>query len=703
MAAALIPSSYTDKSSVAIRIIFLCLSSWPVPGQQIGSLSGKIEELGVGELLSLQITSVNRKAQKLAKAPAAVFVITQEDIRRSGATSLPEVLRLAPGLHIGRVNGTNYAVGSRGHNGQFSNKLLVMIDGRTIYTPLFAGTHWQLQDMMLEDIERIEVIRGPNPVSWGSNAVNGVINVITRSAKQTQGGLATVTAGTEDRLLGSFRYGGKGKDKYYYRIFGRGAWREVGPRGASSFLHAPQQLKTRDSMFPLRENPDVDWNSWRSGFRVDFDPATGQSVTIIGELNGTGFNQIVYPPSLNSLGIVPFRQRIEEHAHMQGGFILGRWSQAGKSSVETTLQTFHSRENVNFVIAANRLTTSDMELQQRKYLGESNELSWAFGLRRNSDVSADNGRFAFFPQQRANNLYSAVIRDEQLLMDGNLMLSFGTRLEHNGYTGAEIQPSVRALYSPVRQASVWAAWSRAVRIPSRGEHDVQADLAAGVMGPLPTITALRGNPDFQAEVHRGWEAGLRLQSGARWSLDIASFYSNYYNLPALAPLSNRLIPGRPPLLEVVLHQINARRGTTYGLEAWAVYNASPRWRLVPSYAHLVRRDRWNRGITDFEQLAPVLVHGSPEHTVQLRSLAELPHRVEFDWAVSADNGFQQQGVRPQLRLDAHLGWRPRQSTELALAGRNLTNFRPHLPFRPDGPFLGWGFGRSVMLRWTFRF
>ncbi len=668
----------------------------------MGALSGRIEELGVGELLALQVTSVNRKAQKLAKAPAAVFVLTQEDIRRSGATSLPEVLRLAPGLHVGRVNGTSYAVGARGYNGQFSNKLLVMIDGRTIYTPMFAGTHWQIQDMMLEDIERIEVIRGPNPVSWGSNAVNGVINVITRSAKQTQGGLASVTAGSEDRLLGSFRYGGQAKDKYHYRIFGRGAWREVGPRGANGFLYAPQQLRTGDSMFPLRENPDIDWSSWRTGFRTDFEPAAGQSVSIIGEINGADFNQIVYTPSLKPSAFVPFRERIEQHAHFNSGFVLGRWSHAAKSGIETTLQTFHSRENVDFVIAANRLTTSDVELQQRKYLGETNELSWALGLRRNGDVSTDNGRFAFFPSQRANNLYSAVIRDEQLLLDGNLLLSLGTRLEHNGYTGVEIQPSLRVLYSPVRQASIWASWSRAVRIPSRSDHDVQADLAAGVMGSLPTITALRGNPNFQAEVHRAWEAGVRLQSGARWSADIAGFYSNYYQLPALSPLSNRLIPGRPPVLEVVLHPINARRGTAYGFEAWAVYNANPRWRLIPSYSHLVRREGWMPGIANVEQLSAVLSHGTPRHMLQLRSFGELARRFELDWTVAADSGFKRQGVRPQLRLDAHLGWRPRQSTELALVGRNLTNFR-HLPFRPDGPFLGWGMGRSVFLRWTFRF
>src|ERR1700720_1921873 len=414
----------------------VCLTS-PTPAQTSRSVPD-VTAMSMEDLMNLQVTSVSKRTQKVADAAAAIFVITQDDIRRSGATSIPEALRLAPGLEVARIDQNKWAIGSRGFNGRFDNKLLVLIDGRSVYTPLFSGVYWNVQDVMLEDVDRIEVIRGPGATLWGANAVDGVINVITKKAKATQSAVVTAGAGTEERGSGGVRYGSKIGDTSY-RAYGK--YFNWGPSQYSSGMTAHDG-----------------WDALRGGFRADWTPAGANSLTFQGDIYPSKYRETLTVSSLNA----PYSSTFPNNGNYSGGNILGRWNHSSEGS-SMSLQMYYD----NTTIADNSLFVDhenifDMDFQDGFHVGDSQQFVWGLGYRSIRDRNDSSFSVSLQPNQLTLNHFSAFVQDEISLVDNRLRLTFGSKFEHNDFPGFEVQPNARLLWTLTPNQSVWTAVSRAV-------------------------------------------------------------------------------------------------------------------------------------------------------------------------------------------------------------------------------------------------
>lgn len=410
----------------------------------------QLADMNLEQLLGATVTSVARREEQLAQSPAAVQVITPEEVRRSGATSIPEVLRLVPGLQVGRVDSHNWAISSRGFNDLYANKLLVLIDGRSVYTPLFSGVYWDAQDVMLEDIERIEVIRGPGAALWGANAVNGVINVITKKTASTQGFLATVGGGNYERGFGAFRYGGKLGDSANFRVFGK-----YSDRGNSLSLGGG---RAEDA-----------WGMGRIGFRIDWDAPDSNLLTLQGDIY-SGREDQLYRRLDPTRSFTPYFDHARDS--LSGGNIIARWTHTVSQENEFTLQTYYDRTNLNSAVLGEKRDTFDIDFQHRFPLGERQTIVWGGGYRWTQDELRNSLEVAFAPDRRASNLFSAFVQDEITIARDLVTLTLGSKFEHNDYTGFEIQPNARLLWTPTEKTSVWTSVARAVRTPSRADHQV---------------------------------------------------------------------------------------------------------------------------------------------------------------------------------------------------------------------------------------
>ncbi len=577
-----------------------------------------VATLSMEDLMNLQVTSVSKRTQKVADAAAAVFVITQEDIRRSGATSIPEALRLAPGLQVARIDENKWAIAARGFNGRFDNKLLVLIDGRSVYTPLFSGVYWNVQDVMLEDVDRIEVIRGPGATLWGANAVNGVINIITKKAKDTQSALVTAGAGTEERASGSARYGGT-IGKTAYRVYGK--YFNWGPSQDSSGITAHDG-----------------WDALRGGFRADWTPTGSDSLTLQGDIYQSKYGETLTVPSLS----FPYSSTFPNKGNYSGANLLGRWNHSSEGT-STTLQMYYD----NTTISDNSLFVDhqnifDLDFQQGFHVGDSQQFVWGLGYRSIRDRNDSSFSVSLQPNQLTLNHFSAFLQDEISLADNRLHLTFGSKFEHNDFTGFEVQPNARLLWTLTPNQSIWTAVSRAVRT-----HEV----------------------------------GYRVQATSTFSTDIATFYNKYSNLRTAEP-GAPFLEGSPAPTDLVIPFVasNKMSGGTYGVELFADWRVVPKWRLVGSYSYLQMDIRKN---SDSLDPTPDLPNGSsPRHEWYLRSSIDLPKHFEDDTTLRFVDHLSGLNVPSYYSLDAHLGWRPVSPFELSIGGQNLLNHK-HLEFIPD--------------------
>src|SRR5467141_5147992 len=413
-----------------------------------------VTAMSVEDLMNMQVTSVSKRSQKLSDAAAAIFVITQEDIRRSGAASIPEALRLVPGLEVARIDQNKWAIGSRGFNGRFDNKLLVLIDGRSVYTPLFSGVYWNVQDVMLEDVDRIEVIRGPGATLWGANAVNGVINVITKKAKSTQSAVVTAGAGTEERAAGGVRYGGKVGDNSYFRAY------------TKYFNWGP-------SAYPSGMTAHDGWDALRGGFRADWTPAGSNSLTLQGDIYQSKYGETLTVPSLNA----PYSNTFPNNGKYSGGNLLGRWNHSSEGS-SMSLQMYYD----NTTIADNSLFVDhqnifDIDFQHGFHVGDSQQFVWGLGYRSIRDRNDPSFSVSLQPNQVTLNQFSTFLQDEISLVDSRLRLTLGSKFEHNEFTGFEIEPNARLLWNLTPNQSIWTAVSRAVRTPALTEEGLRLNSA----------------------------------------------------------------------------------------------------------------------------------------------------------------------------------------------------------------------------------
>ncbi len=644
---------------LAIRSALLCGAMAPLPALANDAAPDQMDALkhmSFEELMNVEITSVSRTEESLQDAAAAVAVVTPEAIRRSGATTLPDALRLVPGLHVGEQSSSTWAVSARGFSSISSEKLLVLSDTRSIYTPLFSGVNWDVQDYLLHDIERVEVIRGPGAALWGSNAVNGVINITTLSAKDTHGAYVEAGAGTFDRAYLEGRYGDETDGGVNWRVYGK--------------------YQDRDSTDAPTNPNDDSWRLGHVGFRTDWDHTPHDSFTVQGDAYGGEFGQLT--PAITIIGRPGPPPPLEVDA--SGGNVLARWRHTGDDGSDTQLRTYYDytrRDDPSFL---DTLHTVDIDLQRRTSY-QRQELLWGVAYRVTSNSNEGHGIFALDPPQSTDQLFSGFIQD-QIALGKSVRLTLGTKLEHNDFSGFEVQPSVRAAWTLSDQHTLWSSVSRAVRVPTRVERDVSFAVSDPNANP---VARLEGNDDFASETLIAYEMGDRWQPLGNLSFDLALFYNDYDRLASLE-IQPPYIDGSGRTIYPVIDQ-NLTDGHTYGGELLTEWQPLEAWRLTLSYSYIdmdlnahgqdANRGAWQEGSTprNIAGLRSLLTLGALELDAQLRYQSRI--RLQ-------PNDLTRQPIDGFTELDLHFGWHATEQCDLSLVGQNLLHDQ-HLEFGPpDG-------------------
>jgi iron complex outermembrane receptor protein len=638
--------------------------------------------LQIEDLMNVDVTSASKKEQKLSKVPAAIFVITKEDIHRSGATDIPDLLRMVPGLDVAQINPGVWAISARGFNGQYSTTLLVLIDGRTVYTPTFSGVFWDAQDVPLEQIERIEIIRGPGAAIWGANAVNGVINITTSSALETQNGVAAATAGTLEHGSGMVRYGGLIGSQGAYRVF------------ADSF-------QMGRFLTPDHQNAEDDWYRYHGGFRVDANISARDSLAIEGEaIRGNEGERATTVVSL----LPPVNATLDLRDLFSGWDVLARWKRTNSSGSESSLQIYFDRSNRGDTTYGLGLNTLDLDFQRQQVWGTRQEFVWGLGYRMSSDHTAITNRIWFTPQDLTTQIFSAFVQDQIAILPDRLYLTLGTKAEHEYYNGFNLQPTARATWTQNNRSMLWASISGAQGTPSRVDASIRFNYAA-YPGPnnLPVLVSLFGNPDQKNELLTATEAGFRMQASDRISLDSTIFFNRYRDLVSEEPGSPILETSPPPahLLQPI-YLANLLHGETHGIEVFANLKLADRWTISPGYAFLTMHIHPDAASVDMTT-GPASEGGFPRQQAQLRSNVNLAWH--WQWTTSAYfvGRLAAPGIPSYTRLDTNLAWQPTERISVVLAGQDLLGDLHQEYAGPDLTQLPSLVPRSAYARLTWRF
>ena len=653
-----------------LSIWTLLLSAVPVWGQ------GGLAEASLEQLLETRVTSVSKKEQKLSRTAAAVFVITQEDIQRSGASTLPDLLRMAPGVDVAQINTNSWAISIRGFNSRYSNKVLVLVDGRSVYTPTFSGVYWEHLDLPLEDIERIEVIRGPGASVWGANAVNGVINIITKPAAATQGGRVSAMAGSEVYAGDALRYGARAGARGAYRVFA-----QYGHNGGSLLGNGA---------------PAADgWARMHAGFRSDWELSREDGLTVEGESFTSRQGEMLR----SSFWGTPFDRLSANRASDIGGDLLARWTHTAPGGSGTELQAYYDTYQRTEFGVREDIRTFDLDFQDHLALGARHDVVWGSGYRVTAS-SAAGQMISFTPPSRTDRLYSGFFQDE-IQVGADVWLTVGSKLEHNSYTGFEVEPNVRIAWVPSNRHTLWAAFGRSIRQPARVETSIAATLASIPLDANTTeILRLIGNPALDAETAIDFEAGWRTQFSSSASLDVATYLTKYRKLTTIEPGTPGLLPGVQSIIEVPLLYENLSSALDYGGEVALTWNATPRWRIVPNYSFLHMNVRVDPQSQDTTSIGAAIC--APTHMAGVRSLVDLTRKVEFDQWLSWTGRLPGTGVAGYARLDARIARRFGESVEISLGGENL--LRPGtVQFGDFNRVVSTAIQRSVYgkIQWTF--
>jgi iron complex outermembrane recepter protein len=628
--------------STAAGLLLVLLLPASVAGQTRPPTPQDLKRLSIEELAEIDVTSVSRRSEQLNEAAAAVSVLRGEDVLRSGAVSLAEAMRLADGLDVARADSRTWAISARGFTITSANKLLVLVDGRTVYSPLFAGTFWDTQDALLADLDRIEVVRGPGGSIWGANAVNGVVNVISKSAAETRGNVALLAAGSGQRVVAGARHGGAMRGGGSYRVYGkyRGRGAQVLASGASA-------------------DDDVDFG--QGGFRVE-SPRGNSFWFVQGDL---------YSGREGQFG--------RDDTDVSGGNVLGRWVRATRARGQFQLQAFYDRTlRLSPGQFEERRHTVEVDSQQRLQLPR-HDVVFGGAVRFTKGVDLGTPTFFFSPDRRTDGLFSVFVED-QIAIGSAAHLIAGSKFERNDLTGLEMQPAIRVRWTPAPRQNVWAAVSRAVRLPTRLETDIR------ITAPV----RLEGSEDFKTEHVVAYEAGYRAVPARRVSLDVAAFVNRYDDLRST---EQPLAAGDPILLG---NSINA---LTRGVEVSGVVQVLEAVRIHSSYAYLFKRFSLDAGSRDASGGATE--GNDPSHRFLLRAHADPMPRLQLD-AIFRRVGLRPAPVVPAYsELDLRAGFLVKPAWELSLVGQNLLHdrhpeFGAPLPTRVE-------FRRAVYLRSLWRF
>ncbi len=621
-----------------------------------------LKQLSLEELGSVKVTTASKEPEEVWKTSAAIYVITHDDIERSGLTSIPEALRLAPGVEVARIDSNEWSIGIRGFGSRLCRAVLVLIDGRTVYTTLIAGTYWEVQDYVLEDIDRIEVIRGPGGTIWGPNAVNGVINIITKSSKDTHGEYVSVGGGNEEQGFLNSRYGAGDGKSFDYRVYGKG------------FNRGPEH-----------DGGALDYDRWRAaqvGFRMDWNRNDRDTFNLHGDIydEGTGesVGVITYAP--------PYSQVVNSTAPLSGWNLTGNWKRSFSEGNDLQLDAYVDRTNRQEANFSDIRNTFDVDFLERFRLPGRQEISWGLGARasKGDDKPVISG-LEFLPTNRTDELFTAFLNDEIGLVANKLLLSAGTKLVKTNYTGVQFEPSGRLLWTPNTKQSVWAAFTHALRTPSDGEEDFYL---LGYVGTapngLPFFARFNANRNFHSEELNGYDAGYRRLVTKNLYIDLAAFYNHYGDLFSEDITGSPYIETNPAPTHVLLPAEfgNGLFGTTTGGEIAPDWKITNRWRLQASYSFLQMDLKRGAGSLDIGT-APGIEGSSPKHQLMIRSSFDISKAFNLDLAYRYISALPGQMTPSYSTGDARFAWQARNHLQLSIVGRNL--FQPyHAEFGPVG-------------------
>ncbi|MDP2760332.1 MAG: TonB-dependent receptor [Sideroxyarcus sp.] len=605
--------------------------------------------------VSVEVSSASRKPQKLEDTAAAIHVITRQDIRRSGMTSLPELLRMVPGMQVARIDSSIWAISSRGFNAKNSDNLLVMLDGRVLQTPSFTGVYWDAQDAMLEDVERIEVIRGPGGALWGANAVTGIINIITRSAAATQGGLLGGTIGNHERQ-GVARFGGEIGEAGHFRLYAKDAAQDNFKQASGIEAHDQRDMRS-------------------GGFRADWDLSGGNSLTVQGDTYTGGSDHTGTVVALTSPYSTPTGYTIA----LNGGNLLARWKSALSATDEMALQFYYDTYERRYFNLGEQRDTYDLDFQHHSLWNSSHDIVWGAGYRLTRDRMDNTFAVSYTPASRTDSVVSAFLQDEIALRE-DLHLIAGAKFEHNDYTGREIQPNLRLRWKIDERQTVWTAASRAVHTPSR--TDANGQVVANIVKPGATVfvTRLQNNPAALSESVLSYEAGYRSQFSEQVQMDVSAFYSQHRDMMTIEREAN-FVEGAYTVIPLVFH--NRASAITHGLEWSGTWRPDDKWQFKAAWSWLkmsIRRDA-NSTDTTIESE----VGRSPQNQLQLHAFHSPSDNVDLSASLYGVDSLPSLKVPAYIRLDARIGWRIQHGLELSLTGHNLLD--PGHPefINPSGP------------------
>ena len=663
----------------AIAFWFLLAATAPEAFSDIDQSTNPAKQLTLEELGNVEVTTVSKQPEEIWKTAAAVYVITNEDIQNSGATTIPEALRLAPGVEVAQIDSHQWSVGIRGFGSNLTRDILVLIDGRTVYTTLLAGTYWEVQNVMLQDVDRNEVIRGPGGTIWGPNAVNGVINIITKTSRDTHGELINAGGGNVDQGFFNARYGGGNGKRFDYRIYALG------------FDRGPE--------FHTDGNNFDAWRAAQGGFRADWTKSDHDSLTFQGDIYDEGAGQSVVATTYAP----PYSQTIDKTAPLSGGDILGRWQRVQGEGKDIQLQAYFdrtSREQANFDDYEN---TFDIDFLDRFRLSHQ-QISWGGGMRfTHEDNPVVVSGLTFTPQNRTDNLLTGFLQDEIGLVQNRLTLSLGTKIIHTNFTSLQWQPSARLLWTPTDHQTVWAAFTHAVRTPSDAEENFSlAGFIAIAPGGIPFFARFNPNPHFRPEELNGYELGYRRLLAAKFYFSIATFFNHYGDLFSEDITGAPFLETNPPPTHILLPAQfgNGLVGTTRGVEIAPEWRPVNYWRLVATYSFLQMDIQ---KATDSEDIgtAPIVAGSSPRHQATLQSNLDFAKRFHFNLTSRYVSALPAIKVHAYITGDARFAWQPSQQFEFSVVGQNL--FQPyHFEYAGSDPGPPVGIRRAVYAQVTWK-
>lgn len=645
---------------------------------------GDFTSLSLEDLMAVEVTTASKRAERASQAAAAVFVLTREDIARSGVVTVADALRLVPGVNVAQINANSWAVTVRGFNSRFANKLLVMIDGRSVFTPLFSGVLWDQQNLVLAEVERIEVVRGPGGTLWGANAVNGVINIITRSSREDHGAFAKVSAGDELRAQAVLSLGGKLGENGAFRVYGKF---ESFDEGVTS-----TGVEAND-----------DWRNFRGGFRTDYSLNARDELMVSGEVSVIDSGETLDVPLLTA----PYLQRRNADINRVGAHLLGRWTRTISEDSEISVQAYVDYSDIEIPQGEEKRLTADIAVQHSFGVGDMHDVLWGVGFRNVSDDIVNSEFVTFQDPDLSIQIYNGFLQDT-VSFSPEFDLTIGAKFEHNGYTGFEFQPSARFNWRPDDKFNFWGAVSRAVRTPSRAEDGIRTIATVAPPGtpvinpsPLPLALQFTGSNLIESEDLIAYELGARIRLHDTVSIDVTGFYNDYDNLRGSLIGAPTVVASPTPYAVLPLTVAELVKAETHGVEAVIDWQALPHWRVQASYSYL--------NVDGEAPVAPNILAtppggADPTHTATVRSLFDVSKRIRFDATVRFVDDLPGANIDSYVTFDARLAWRPNDMLEVSVTGRNLSDDK-HFEFGVDPSFatIPTAVERSVFATLTAKF